>query len=261
MEKNIVKTKIDWFEIYTFQNDGIGGDIIKGILWEPHVIDFLKNNLNKELTFVDVGSNYGWHSIIASKFCKQVFSFEPQKRMFDIQKMSIDENKIKNINLFNFAVGEKNKKGQMNYINYDLNWVNMGDLSLGNGGEEIEIKDIDSLMLPKIDIIKIDVQGYEKFVLEGGIETIKKNKPIMIVEFEEFQLNKFGYGSKNLFDRIRELDYEIYFLEYTYPSDHICIHKDSVELFESINNILPLDYSNNLNMNLENGVTKKIVFN
>lgn len=80
----------------------------------------------------------------------------------------------------------------------------------------------------------------------------------MIVEFEEFQLNKFGYGSKNLFEKIKELDYEIYFLEYTYPSDHVCVHKDYIELFESLNNILPLEYSNDLNMNLENGVIKKI---
>jgi hypothetical protein len=112
--------------------------------------------------------------------------------------------------------------------------------------------------LEKVDLIKIDVQGYEKFILEGGIETIKKHKPIMIVEFEEFQLNKFGYGSKNLFDTIRKLDYEIYFLEYVYPSDHVCVHKDYVKVFESLNNILPLDYSNGLNMNLENGVIKKI---
>jgi FkbM family methyltransferase len=259
MEKNIVKTKIDWFEIYTFQNDGIGGDIIKGILWEPHIIDFLKNNLNKELTFVDVGSNYGWHSIIASKFCKQVFSFEPQKRMFDIQKMSIDENKIKNINLFNFAVGEKNKKGQMNYINYDLNWVNIGDLSLGNGGEEIEIKDIDSLMLPKIDIIKIDVQGYEKFVLEGTLNKINSDKPIIIIELENFQMQKFDYDDSYIFSFFKNLGYISFYLESNYPSDHVFVHESQINSFYEKNKILNLTEKNLLNNNLDNGVKFKII--
>lgn len=259
MKDKIVKTKIDWFEIYTLPNDGIGGDIIKGILWEPHIINFLKNNLSKELTFVDIGSNYGWHSIIASKFCKNVFSFEPQKLMFDIQKLSIDENNIKNINLFNFAIGEKNKKGQMNYINYDLNWVNIGDLSLGYGGEEIDITTIDSLNLPKIDIIKIDVQGYEKFVLEGGINKIKLDNPIVIIELENFQMTKFGYDDSYIFSFFKNLDYIPFYLESNYPSDHVFVHKNQLSSFYEKNKIVNLTEKNSLNNNLNNGVKHKII--
>ena len=41
---NMIKTKVDWFEIYTFKNDGIGGDIINGKFWEKHIVEFLKTN-------------------------------------------------------------------------------------------------------------------------------------------------------------------------------------------------------------------------
>jgi SAM-dependent methyltransferase len=244
IKSNLVLTEFDDFKIHTIQNDCMGRDIINKKIWEPHIVNFLKLNLKKDSVFLDVGSNYGWHSIIASKLCQKVFSFEPQTLMYEIQKLNIEENKIENCILFKDALGNIEETKEMSPIDYNMNGVNIGDLSIGHGGESINVK--------------IDVQGYEKFILEGGIETIKKHKPIMIVEFEEFQLNKFGYGSKNLFDTIRKLDYEIYFLEYVYPSDHVCVHKDYVKVFESLNNILPLDYSNGLNMNLENGVIKKI---
>jgi protein-L-isoaspartate O-methyltransferase len=107
---NMIKTKVDWFEIYTFKNDGIGGDIINGKFWEKHIVEFLKTNLSEHSTFMDIGSNYGWHSIIASKYCHKVYSFEPQKIMFDAQTLTINVNKIKNINLYNFGLGDKNER-------------------------------------------------------------------------------------------------------------------------------------------------------
>ena len=41
----------------------------------------------------------------------------------------------------------------------------------------------------KIGLIKIDVEGHEKNVLQGGIETVKNNKPILLVEIEERHTN------------------------------------------------------------------------
>jgi FkbM family methyltransferase len=181
--------------------------------------------------------------------------------MHDIQKMSICKNNIDNIILDNNALGNEDKESQMESIDYLNNSVNIGDLSIGKGGENITIKRLDSYQFDRVDIIKIDVQGYEKFILEGGKKTIEENRPILIVEFEEFQLNKFDYSCKDLFDMIRDMDYEIYYLEYEYPSDHVCVHKDMIKDFELNNKILPLEKSNHLNRNLENGITKKIINN
>lgn len=258
IKSNIKLSTYDWFNIYTLVNDCVGKDIINGKSWESHIVNFLKNNLTKESIFVDVGSNYGWHSIIASKLCKEVYSFEPQSLMYEIQKMSVNENNINNLKIFNIALGENIGQLEMSKIDYYNEGVNIGDLSIGNGGEKIELKSLDSINLPKIDMIKIDVQGYEKFVIDGAINSINKNKPIMIVEFEDFQLHKFGYNSKILFDKIKNLDYEIYFLEYQYPSDHVCVHKSMINDFENKNKITKLTNSNWLNNNLENGITKKI---
>jgi len=259
LKDNVRVSKYDWFNVYTLNNDLMGRDIINGKCWEPHIVKFLNTNLTPDSVFVDVGSNYGWHSIIASKLCKEVYSFEPQKVMFEIQKMSISENGLDNCKVFNIGLGDIEIDSEMSSIDYFSNGINIGDLSVGSGGEKIKIKKFDSLNLGKVDIIKIDVQGYEKFIIDGSTESIKKYKPIMIVEFEDFQLKKFNYDSKYLFNKIRDLDYEIYYLEYSYPSDHVCVHNSMVKEFELINNVKPLESSNHLNFNLENGVNKKII--
>jgi len=258
-QQNIHLTKHDWFSIYTFSNDWLGADIMRGVAWEPHIVKFLNNNLKYYHTFFDVGSNYGWHSIVSSKLCKCVHSFEPQTVMYEIQNKSIKYNNIDNIVQHHVAVGDKDDYIQMTAIDYSIDSLNIGDLSVGANGEMVISKRLDSFDFTSVDFIKIDVQGYEKFVIQGSLNLIQKCKPTLIVEFENHQMNKFGYNSDNLFDIIKQLDYEIYFLEHTYPSDHVCVHKSKIKEFEEINNISPLVQSNNLNRNLENNVTKRIL--
>jgi len=259
---NILKVITDDLIINTLSNDWVGVSMYNNKSWEPHITEILKRNFKSDSVFVDIGSNYGWHSIKCSPFCETVYSFEPQKYIYDVQKISINENNITNIQLYNCGIGDKNETKQMSPIDYENPSINMGDLSVGIGGESIEIKTLDSLQISKVDFIKIDVQGYEKYVLEGAINTITNSKPTIIIEMEDHQLKRFNYGVVELFNQLRNLNYYIYFLDYHYPSDHVCVHKDKLNEFIEINSqyIKPLTESNDLNRNIENGVTEKIIY-
>ena len=246
---------------FMFDSDWSGGSILSGQVWEPHITEFLKLNLTKDSVFVDVGSNYGWHSIISHDLCKEIYSYEPQKLIYEQQLKSIQVNNISNIKLFNYGIGNTNESKNMRPIDYD-SYVHIGDLSIGEGGESIEVRTLDSLLPNGYDFIKIDVQGYEKYVLEGSLNIINNHKPIIIIEIECHQLNRFGYGCDELFNLIKGLDYEIFLLDYHYPSDHICVHKDKLNEFRIKNSewIVDLTEPNHLNNNLEHGVNKKIYF-
>ena len=113
----------------------------------------------------------------------------------------------------------------------------------------------------KIDLIKLDVQGWEKKVLIGSKTLLKTHNPILIVEFEYFQLEKTNTCCKELFDLIREHDYYIFYLEYVYPCDHICVHNDNLIdfRFKFKDYIFRHNLNNNLNNNVINGVTEKVV--
>ena len=59
---------------------------------------------------------------------------------------------------------------------------NEGGTAIGNGGDKVLMKTLDSFGFEKISFIKIDVEHHEDFVLEGGRETIRRCRPVMLVE-------------------------------------------------------------------------------
>jgi FkbM family methyltransferase len=259
--------KVKFYDIYinVLENDWSGMGFISGKVWEPHIIKFLMDELTPNSNFLDVGSNYGIHSFIASKLCKKVYSFEPQKLIYDLCNQSIKDNDIKNIHLFNIALGNKNTKLNMQKFDYLNQDIHVGDVSLvfdSQIGEEVIVNKLDDVINDKIDFIKIDVQGYEKFVLEGGDKIINEHKPIMIIEIETQQLSKFGYDSASLFNYIKKLDYHIFFLEYHYPSDFVCVHNSKLKEFieKNKNNIKELTENNGLNNCLNYGINEKITY-
>jgi hypothetical protein len=174
-------------------------------------------------------------------------------------------NQVKNVILYNYACGDQNCEIKMPVF-YSNNTINMGDIT-----PNVDINDnfsiSKSIILDeynfsnKIDLIKLDVQGWEKKVLIGSINLLKKHKPILIVEFEYFQLEKTNTSCKELFDLIRENDYYIFYLEYVYPCDHICVHNNNLTEFRLKFNdyILPHNENNDLNNNVINGVTEKLL--
>ena len=259
-DSKLLETEIEGFSIFTFKNDAVGESISNGNIWEPHIVSFLKRNLNKNSVFIDIGSNYGWHSLIAAGLCNKVYSFEPQSVIYNLQKMSIEKNNFDNIILYNKGLGNTSLSLNLSPINYDLDNLNIGDLSIGTGGEKIDVITLDSLSIDRVDLIKMDVQGYEKYVIEGAEKTIDNNRPIMIIEVEEFQLARFGLSSTDIFDKVTSLGYEIYLMEHTYPSDHICVPLEKMDLFESSNNIVELKENNQISNSYANGITKKLIY-
>ena len=237
--------------------------------WEPHITRFtqLVNLLYNTKNIIDIGANFGYHTLLFSRECSEnVYAFEPQIQNFNLLEDNITNNDIKNVILYNYACGNENCEIKMPIFNCNSS-INMGDITpnldcINNNFSITKSIILDDTKFPsKIDLIKLDVQGWEKKVLLGAINLLKKHKPILIVEIEYFQLEKTNTTCKELFDFIRDQDYYIFYLEYSYPSDHICVHNDILEDFEIKfkNNIFPHTENNNINNNVINGVYKKIV--
>jgi len=278
--KTNISEEILGFRFKYFTNDCMGSNSVgSNQQWEPHITKFTKlyNSLYKLRSIIDIGANFGYHTLLFSQECSEnVYSFEPQIQNFGLLEENVKINEIKNIILNNYACGDENCEILMPIFNCDdittttTPNINMGDITPNqvnlNGNQHFSISksivlDEYTFSSHKIDLIKIDVQGWEKKVLVGATNLLKTHKPILIVEFENFQLEKTNTTCKNLFDFIREQDYYIFFLDYEYPSDHVCVHKDTLSEFryKFKNYIFPHTENNHINNNLINGVNEKIV--
>ena len=183
-------TTINYFDndITMFYNTdnhscSVNKSIRSGRVWEKKLIGIYKEYINKDSVVLDIGANLGCHTVPLSLLCKEVLAFEPQEKIYDLLKQTIDYNKLDNVKLFNNIVSDGSKEVE--------EFVNSG---CGRGGTTShrprlsgiitteKCITIDSLNLVKCDFIKIDVEGSEWSVLEGGTETIKKYMPIIILE-------------------------------------------------------------------------------
>jgi FkbM family methyltransferase len=270
----IMKTKISGeilgLKFKYFSNDFMASiSVDRNEEWEPHITKFTQkyNNLYQIKNIIDIGANFGYHTLLFARSCSvNVHAFEPQIQNYELLEYNIKNNDIKNVILYNYACGDENCEINMPIFDCE-DQINMGDITPNldctnnkySTTKSVLLDDID--FQSKVDLIKLDVQGWEKKVLLGSTNLLKKHKPILIVEFEYFQLCKTNTSCKELFDFIRDQNYYIFYLEYKYPSDHICVHTDHLEEFR----IKFKDYifahteNNGINDNIVHGVNEKIV--
>jgi hypothetical protein len=141
----------------------------------------------------------------------------------------------------------------------------MGDFTLNHNimsdnFYKVKCVRLDDILKETIDIIKIDVQGWEQNVLNGSQNIISNYKPLLIIEIEEYQLNRNGMTSEKLITQIRNFGYYIYYLDYKYPSDHICVHETKLQEFNTHFKKYIFEHNelNNINNNILYGINKKI---
>ena len=167
--------------------------------------EILKKKLPTDPIIFDIGANKGQSIERYLKIFNNptIHSFEPIKD--EIYKLEKKYQNNKNIYLNNFALGEKNEirnfnitaksdNSSFNEINLGTNWIKTRSTQ-NNTSEEGYIKKIEKVKvstldeyvkenkIDKIDLIKIDTQGYEDKVLEGSLNTIKSNK-ISVIQTE-----------------------------------------------------------------------------
>ena len=190
---NYYKDQTAKFQLY--KNCIISDCIRRGYRWEEHHHDLAYKYLNSESIVVEIGSHIGTLTIILSKIAKKVYAFEPLKQSFDILNKNILLNNCENVISNQKGVGEKIGKTKIGFISegncgatilkggsVDKYWDNKTDI-------DVDLVTLDSLKLDRLDYLKIDVEGYEENVIKGGLKTIKKFKPVIVMEcMEDYNL-------------------------------------------------------------------------
>lgn len=189
-------------------------------VYEPFILDIISKYLQPGMTFIDIGANIGQHSMYAASIVGKngsVYSFEPIPHVYEQLQDSSHANHFQSIiHAENFALGAREASETL-YISKE----NIGGSSLVNeesGKEEItvSIKNGDNQLshLSTIDMIKIDVEGYEYEVLLGIQESLYKHHPIILVEFsgEFYEKQGKGHGQK-IVSLLEKAGYALYDIE------------------------------------------------
>ena len=175
---------------------------------------------------LDGGANFGYNAVMmASRIGPngKILAFEPQRLIYQQLNANFLLNNIHNAHTFKCALS--NKSGlevHMNPVNFSSPNLNIGDTSIGKGGESATTLKIDDLKLERFDFLKLDIQGYEVFALEGAIESLSRFKPIVFVEIEPHQLARHACKSDQVIKLLKSIGYRMFNIRTEYPSDFIC---------------------------------------
>ncbi|WP_163381588.1 FkbM family methyltransferase [Cyclobacterium sp. SYSU L10401] len=205
----LIKT-LDGFQLFINPkyDKGIERKLYLTGVYEKGLLRVLDNILSPGDVMVDAGANIGLISIFSAfKVGDEglVVAFEPHPETFSILQKNILINGLTKILLFNKALGSASGIAKI-YSNLQ---INRGAASLvlfekNSPSFDVDVVTLDSILternIHKVNLLKIDVEGFEMEVLKGSHSILSKsNGPILVVECSTTRSN-FNYSMDDLFD-------------------------------------------------------------
>lgn len=166
-------------------------------------------------TIIDVGANIGYYSIqFAETKNATIYAFEPMDYQHETLRRNLAINSISNVNTIKKIVSDQEGIERIYFSGFE----NTGKSSIVKKADQHE--DIDAVTLDSfceinninnVDLIKIDVEGYEFKVLNGFHSMLESKKVTHVfVELLEKNLNKAGTSSREICDLLNKYDYRGY---------------------------------------------------
>ena len=204
---SMIVNRFDYKMVDDKRGYGVGYQILNNACFDPEEIDFalalltVRRKYSGDGVFaLDCGANVGAHTIEWARHMHgwgSALAFEPQERIFYALAGNIAINNCLNAGARWVALGSENKTIQIPAPDY-LQPSSFGSLELRKTartefiGQAISYDEaqmvpvqqisIDSLALPRVDLMKIDVEGMELDVLEGAKDSLEKHQPLLLVE-------------------------------------------------------------------------------
>lgn len=203
-----------WIE----EGDTLYGERLKHGQYQKSNWEFVQKVLPQFRNCIDIGSNNACNAINYAKQFEWVECFEPTPLAQQLWKKTVSDNNVGNVTLHTVALGEKQttteillheRNGGHNHLShYDKNPRTNGT-KCNRPTHSVDVKRLDDFEFERIDFIKIDVEGYEKFVLEGAQATIQRERPMLQLEIVGNQCYKFNYFAEDMINWIRSWNYRV----------------------------------------------------
>jgi len=156
--------------------------IVAGDKWERHSFDLLAEHIVPGSVVVEVGAHIGTHTVRIGELAGpwgRVYAFEPQRKIYRELHHNLALNGLTNVVAMRMAIGS----GATRVIEMNPTTPgNEGGTGVGAGGDAAELRSLDSFHFEQVSLLKIDVETYENEVLDGAVDTIRRNRPVILIE-------------------------------------------------------------------------------
>jgi len=201
--------------------NGLSKQLFIGGCYEPNEMAFVNCFLKPGMVFIDAGAHEGLYTLLASRLVGatgRVYACEPSCREFERLQQNLTLNKIMNVVALRVALADYEGEGQLTIADSE----HSGQNTLGRFAyqvstlreERVSVRRLDDLAaekrLTRVDLMKLDVEGAEGRLIDGGRKVISDLRPVVLFELADSSLSAQQGSARELRRLFRSLSYSIY---------------------------------------------------
>ena len=188
-----------WLEgltVYGYPGNEISRELFMTGHYEPNEFYFLSQVLRPGMVFLDAGANMGLYTLFAARMVGEsgtVLAIEPSNRECDRLLKNVAANSLPNVRLLHMAVSDTSSQAQLLVAVEEKSGHNtlgaLGHDALLRNNEAVRTEHLDEIVLqeglPRVDLIKMDIEGAEFHALRGAVGVIERYHPILLLELSD----------------------------------------------------------------------------
>ena len=155
-------------------------------------------------TAVDVGAHVGITAFQMAKSFEHVHAYEINPKIYECMNYNLESRAVGNVTTYPVGLGQRKHNVSIKTTNKSFSTHVAPDVD----GGDIQVMPLDFYNLQDVDFIKIDAEGYEPFVAQGGLETIKRCSPIILYECKDHPM-RYGHNADTIRHILAPLGYRM----------------------------------------------------
>lgn len=216
LENPAVEVPMDGFSLFIRPEDHDIGQTIRQ--YEPHIVAMLRKRLRPGHVFVDVGANIGLFTNLAASLVGAdgfVLAVEPMDKNIQLIHRALEHNRFGHVRVDACAASDRNGRVAMTSHRGTSNGQVVRP---GISGQQLvfaQTRRLDDLAadLPRIDLVKFDIEGCELLAWRGFRDSLEKHRPHVLTEFHPHCMRTFiGVEPRDYLDTLFEYAGELYVL-------------------------------------------------
>lgn len=212
-QPRLARCRGDWFELNL--RHWVDRDVyfLQYEYWESRL---LRRIVRPGWTVVDVGANIGYYTLLFARLVGRsgcVYSFEPQASTYAALSRNISLNEPGNVRAFRVALSDSVGEAPLAETGERPHATHIAGIGEASS-EKVPLITLDSFLAAEsargLDLVKVDIEGYEMRFLAGAAETLARFRPIVQLELNPSMLTRFEASPEAVVKQLADAGYGLY---------------------------------------------------